>query len=211
MTVVAELRTAHTADLDPADLKAARALLDDVFNGEVTEADWEHALGGVHALVWDGPTLIGHGSVIQRRLLHRGRALRAGYVEAVAVHADRQGQGHGAAVMDALERVLRGAYDLGALGSTDEGAGFYAARGWKLWRGPSAALTPAGVRRTADDDGCLYVFELAVPLDLDGELTCDWRDGDVWQLRLAAARRRTPSPGRAPPGSGDLRYLPDPR
>jgi len=180
MAVVAELRTAHTADLDPADLKAARALLDEVFNGEVTEADWEHALGGVHALVWDGPTLIGHGSVIQRRLLHRGRALRAGYVEAVAVRADRQGQGHGAAVMGALERVLRGAYDLGALGSTDEGAGFYAARGWKLWRGLSSALTPAGVRRTAEDDGCLYVFELAVPLDLHGELTCDWRDGDVW-------------------------------
>jgi aminoglycoside 2'-N-acetyltransferase I len=180
MAVVAELRTAHTADLDPAGLKAARALLDEVFDGEVTEADWEHALGGMHALVWDGPTLIGHGSVIQRRLLHRGRALRAGYVEAVAVRADCRGQGHGAAVMGALERVLRGAYDLGALGSTDEGAGFYAARGWKLWRGPSSALTPAGVRRTAEDDGCLYVFELAVPLDLDGELTCDWRDGDVW-------------------------------
>ena len=180
MAVVADLRTAHTADLDPAGLKAARALLDEVFDGEVTESDWEHALGGVHALVWDGPILIGHGSVTQRRLLHRGRALRAGYVEAVAVRADRQGEGHGAAVMGALERVLRGAYDIGALGSTDEGAGFYAARGWKLWRGPSSALTPAGVLRTADDDGCLYVFELAVPLDLDGGLTCDWRDGDVW-------------------------------
>jgi aminoglycoside 2'-N-acetyltransferase I len=180
MAGVAELRTAHTADLDPADFKAARALLDEVFNGEVTEADWEHALGGVHALVWDGPALIGHGSVIQRRLLYQGRALRAGYVEAVAVRADRQGQGHGAALMGALERVLRGAYDLGALGSSDEGAGFYAARGWKLWRGPSFALTPAGVQRTAEEDGCLYVFELAVPLDLDGELTCDWRDGDVW-------------------------------
>src|SRR5947209_7305315 len=90
--------------------------------------------------------LIGHGSVIQRRLLHRERALRAGYVEAVAVRQDRQGEGHGAALMGALERVLRGAYDLGALGSTDEGAGFYAARGWRLWQGPSSALTPAGVR-----------------------------------------------------------------
>ena len=180
MACVAELRTAHTADLDPAGLKAARALLDEVFLGEMTDADWEHGLGGVHALVWDGPTLIGHGSVIQRRLLHRERALRAGYVEAVAVRQDRQGEGHGAALMGALERVLRGAYDLGALGSTDEGAGFYAARGWRLWQGPSSALTPAGIRRTPDDDGCLYVFELDVPLDLSGELTCDWRDGDVW-------------------------------
>jgi aminoglycoside 2'-N-acetyltransferase I len=180
MAGVAELRTAHTADLDPAGLKAARDLLYDVFKGNMAETDWEHALGGVHALVWDGPTLIGHGSVIQRRLLHQGRALRAGYVEAVAVRTDRQRQGHGAAVMAALERVLRGAYDLGALGSSDEGAGFYAARGWQLWRGPSFALTPEGVQRTTAEDGCLYVFELAVPLDLDGELTCDWRDGDVW-------------------------------
>jgi aminoglycoside 2'-N-acetyltransferase I len=177
---VAELCTAHTADLDPDVVKAARGLLDEAFHGEVTEADWEHALGGIHALVWDGPVLIGHGSVIQRRLLHRGRALRAGYVEAVAVRPGRQRQGHGAALMGALERVLRGAYDLGALGSTEEGAGFYTARGWKLWRGPSSALTPAGIRPTPDEDGCLYVFELAVPLDLSGELTCDWRDGDVW-------------------------------
>ena len=177
---MAELRTAHTADLDPAAVTAARALLDEAFNGEVTEADWEHALGGMHALVWDGPELIGHGCVIQRRLLHQGRALRAGYVEAVAVRPDRQGQGHGATLMGALERVLRGAYDLGALGSTEEGAGFYAARGWKRWQGSSSALTPAGIRPTPDDDGCLYVFELAVPLDLSGELTCDWRDGDVW-------------------------------
>jgi aminoglycoside 2'-N-acetyltransferase I len=177
---VAELCTAHTADLDPAVVKAARALLDEAFHGEVTEADWEHALGGIHALVWDGPVLIGHGSVIQRRLLHQGRALRAGYVEAVAVRPGRQRQGHGAALMGALERVLRGAYDLGALGSTEEGAGFYTARGWKLWQGPSSALTPAGIRPTPDEDGCLYVFELAVPLDLSGELTCDWRDGDVW-------------------------------
>jgi aminoglycoside 2'-N-acetyltransferase I len=177
---VAELCTAHTADLDPAVVKAARGLLDEAFHGEVTEADWEHALGGIHALVWDGPVLIGHGSVIQRRLLHQGRALRAGYVEAVAVRPGRQRQGHGAALMGALERVLRGAYDLGALGSTEEGAGFYTARGWKLWQGPSAALTPAGILPTPDEDGCLYVFELAVPLDLSGELTCDWRDGDVW-------------------------------
>jgi aminoglycoside 2'-N-acetyltransferase I len=180
MGSVADLQIAHTADLDPAAVKAARALLDDVFAGEMTDGDWEHALGGVHALVLEGPAVIGHASVIQRRLLHHGRALRAGYVEAVAARADRQRRGHGAAMMAALERVLRGAYDLGALGSTDEGAPFYTARGWQLWRGPSSAITPDGIRRTPDDDGAIYVFELAVPLDIFGELTCDWRDGDVW-------------------------------
>lgn len=174
-----ELQVAHTADLDPATLAAGRALLYEVFD-DMADSDWEHALGGVHALTWDGPELIGHASVVQRRLLHGGRALRAGYVEGVGVRADHRRHGHGAAMMTALERVLAAAYDVGALGATDEAARFYQSRGWELWNGPSFALTPAGVRRTEDEDGCIYVFPLGAPLDLTAELTCDWRDGDVW-------------------------------
>jgi aminoglycoside 2'-N-acetyltransferase I len=75
---------------------------------------------------------------------------------------------------------VRGAYDLGALSASDEGAAFYAARGWQLWQGPTAVLTPTGIQRTEDDDDSIYVLPLAVPLDLFGELVCDWRDGDVW-------------------------------
>jgi aminoglycoside 2'-N-acetyltransferase I len=176
---MAEVLTAHTAHLDAATRKAARALLDDVFE-DMTDYDWEHALGGVHALVWEGTELIGHASVIQRRLLHRGRALRAGYVEGVGVRADRRGRGHGTAMMDALERLVRGAYDLGALSTSDAGADFYAARGWRRWQGPSSALTPTGIRRTKGDDGGIYVLALVAPLDLSGALTCDWRDGDLW-------------------------------
>jgi aminoglycoside 2'-N-acetyltransferase I len=179
MAGMTQVQTAHTADLARTTLAAGRALLDGVFD-DMTDHDWEHSLGGVHALVWEGVELIGHASVIQRRLLHQGRALRAGYVEGVGVRADRRGRGHGTAMMEALERVLRGAYDLGALGATDEGAVFYAARGWRRWLGPTSALTPDGVRPTAEDDGCVYVLPLGVPLDRSGELTCDWRDGDVW-------------------------------
>ncbi|MEU0518576.1 GNAT family N-acetyltransferase [Streptosporangium sp. NPDC006007] len=175
-----EVRVAHTADLDVAVLKAARALLDEVFEGDMDDDDWEHALGGVHALVWEGAELIGHASLVQRRLLHGGRALRTGYVEGVGVRADRRGRGHGAAMMRELERVVRGAYDLGALGASDEAVGFYTARGWRPWRGPTSAFTPTGTTRTEEEDGCVYVLPLAVPLDLSGELICDWREGDVW-------------------------------
>src|SRR5437868_14614631 len=142
MVAMADLQTAHTAELDAATLAAARALLYDVFD-DMTDQDWEHALGGVHALAWEGADLIGHASVIQRRLLHGGRALRTGYVEGVGIRADRRGRGHGAAMMDALATVVRGAYELGALGAADEAAAFYAARGWMLWRGPSSALRSA--------------------------------------------------------------------
>jgi aminoglycoside 2'-N-acetyltransferase I len=177
---MSEVRTAHTADLDAATLAAVRRLLDAVFGEDMTDEDWEHALGGVHALVWEADELIGHGSVVQRRIMHGGRALRAGYVEGVAVRADRQRRGHGGAVMEALERVVRGAYELGALGASEEGAGLYAARGWKRWEGPTYALTPDGVARTEEDDGGVYVLPVAAALDLSGELMCDWREGDVW-------------------------------
>jgi aminoglycoside 2'-N-acetyltransferase I len=170
----------HTFELDAASLEAARALLVDVFAGELSPEDWEHALGGVHALAWEGTELVAHGSVVQRRLLHGGRALRAGYVEGVGVRADRRRRGLGAAVMEPLEAVIARAYELGALSSTEQALPFYRARGWRQWRGRCSALTPAGIRPTPDDEGGIFVLEGPVALDLDGELTCDWRDGDVW-------------------------------
>jgi aminoglycoside 2'-N-acetyltransferase I len=75
--------------------------------------------------------------------------------------------------------VIRAAYDVGALGATDDGARLYEARGWQRWEGPTSALTPDGVVRTAEDDGAVYVLPVT-ELDVTGELICDWRDGDVW-------------------------------
>lgn len=175
-----DVRTAHTADMESGTLHAVRRLLDDVFAEEMTDHDWEHALGGIHAVAWEGDEVVGHASVIQRRLLHNGRALRTGYVEAVAVRADRRRLGHGEAMMAELERLIRGAYDLGALGATDAAAGFYAALGWQQWIGSTSALTPAGIAPTPGDDGGIYVLPVSVSLDVSGELTCDWRDGSVW-------------------------------
>ena len=174
------IQLAHTWELDPATLDRARALLEDVFAGEFEDSDWEHGLGGVHALAWEDEELVGHASVVQRRLLHGGRALRAGYMEAVGVRADRRRRGIGSALVGALGRVLRGAYEIGGLGATDEAVPLYRAHGWRRWEGPTSALTPDGIRRTPEDDGAVYVLALSAPLNLGGELTCDWRDGDVW-------------------------------
>jgi aminoglycoside 2'-N-acetyltransferase I len=174
----------HTAELTNGDAAAARALLDAAFadlppDERFGDADWEHALGGQHALVHEGEVLVGHGSLVQRRLLHDGHALRAGYVEAVATAAGHRRRGVGSAVMGALED-LAPAYDLLALGATDDGVLLYENRGWQRWRGRLSSLTPSGVVRTPDDEGWLFVLPGIAPLDLDGELTCDWRDGDVW-------------------------------
>ena len=152
--------------------------------GEFTDADWEHSLGGMHALISQHGALIAHGAVVQRRLMYRGTALRCGYIEGVAVREDRRGQGLGNAVMDALEQVLRGAYHLGALCPSDQAVPMYRTRGWLPWQGQTSVLQPEGVTRTPEDDRSLYVLPVALPqgleLDTTTEITCDWRDGDVW-------------------------------
>ena len=173
------LRTAHTAELTGAELAVIRALLDAAFAGELHDDDWEHGLGGVHAMVTEEGRLVGHGAVVLRRLLHDGRSLRAGYVELVAVAPDRRRRGIASAVMAALELYAPG-FQLLALSASDDGVRLYESRGWQRWRGPTSVLTADGVRRTPDDDGSVYVLPGSVPLDLDAALTCGWRDGDVW-------------------------------
>jgi aminoglycoside 2'-N-acetyltransferase I len=177
---VAEIRVNHTAELDTKTLAKARALLKLVFGDDLDDHDWDHALGGMHAIVWEDDRVLGHASLVQRRLLHGGRALRTGYVEAVGVHPERRREGHAGRMMSALQRVIQGAYELGALGATDAGARFYYRLGWQRWRGPLSALTPSGIRRTPEEDGSVYVFPVTASLDLDGELTADWREGDAW-------------------------------
>lgn len=147
---------------------------------DFTDADWEHSLGGMHALICYHGVLIAHGAVVQRRMLYRDNALRCGYLEAVAVREDWRGQGLARAVMDALEQVLRGAYQLGALSSSEAGRPMYVSRGWLPWQGPTSVLAPDGVTRTPDDDGAVFVLPVTVEVDPTAELTCDWRPGDVW-------------------------------
>lgn len=178
--VVTDLRTVHTSLLDPAEITAIRVLLDDAFRDGITDADLEHALGGVHAMIWEGRELIGHASVVQRRVLHDGRALRTGYVEGVGVRADRRRRGHGAAMMAVLEDVIRRAYVLGALSAGEGAAPLYAARAWRQWPGTTSVLAPSGWTRTPEEDAGIWVLPVAVDLSSGGDLACDWRDGDVW-------------------------------
>lgn len=137
-TQVHTARLIHTSDLDDETRHNARQMLTDAFGGaaEFTDSDWEHTLGGMHAIISHRGALIAHAAVVQRRLLYRGSALRCGYVEAVAVSEDWRRQGLAHAVLDAVEQVIRGGYQIGALSSTPLGETIYRPRGWLQWQGP---------------------------------------------------------------------------
>jgi aminoglycoside 2'-N-acetyltransferase I len=175
------LRAAHTYQLSPAELAEIRALMDDAFEGDFSDEDWDHSLGGLHALVRDDKGIAAHGSVIMRRVLHGGRSYRIGYIEAMAVRPDRRRQGLGSRVMAELERVVDGAYEFGALSASDDGAQLYRARGWQLWQGRVEALGPDGVVHLPDEEDSTYLRSAAGrPLPQPpAALLFDWRDGDV--------------------------------
>lgn len=159
---------AHTGQLDPAVLRAALALLERAFDDDgLTADDGEHCLGGMHALSYDGDDLVGHAALVQRRLRHQGRVLRAGTSRGVAVRAEAGRRARGA-VVDAVERLARGGYDVAALASTDQALRFFRRRGWVPWRGQAWALPPTGQVRTPDADDCLHVLPLAAPRDVQG-------------------------------------------
>ncbi|MEU9951781.1 GNAT family N-acetyltransferase [Streptomyces sp. NPDC047939] len=179
------VHTAHTCRLAPAALDEIHAFLDTAFAGTFSEDDWDHTLGGIHVRVRDASGLLAHGSVVQRRVVHAGRSRRVGYVEGVAVRADRRREGLGGRVMAALEEVVDGAYAFGALSASAAGAALYAGRGWTVWPGRIAVQGPHGVERLAEEEGSTYVRGVggaAVPAGgapAAEVLVFDWRDGDV--------------------------------
>lgn len=171
--------TAHTARVPVEVLSQGRGLMALAFDSYGDE-DWTHALGGEHAYVLEDGRLLAHGSLVQRHcyLGEEMRVLRVGYIESVAVHPDRQRQGLGGAVMQALED-LAPAYDLLALSASTQGRRLYGARGWIPWRGTLHVLAPQGRVHLPDEEGGVLVRG-AHGLDLEAPLTCDWRDGEVW-------------------------------
>lgn len=173
------IRLAHTGELDAVALTTIRKLLDGAYPHGFSDTDWANALGGVHALAFDGDVLVGHAALVLRRLLLDGRVLRTGYIEAMGVREDQSRRGIAGTLMAPLEALLRG-YELGALCAASAAVPLYTGRGWIAWEGPTYVLSPSGILRTADEDGGIYVFPGEVPLDLAAPLTCDWREGDVW-------------------------------
>jgi aminoglycoside 2'-N-acetyltransferase I len=175
--------TLHVTDSDaltPELRRALRSMLDAAYDGDFSDHDWAHALGGTHVWV-EGPAgPISHASVVPRMLTVGGRRCRVGYVEAVATDASWQRRGHATAVMRRVGELIRECYERGVLST---GAPeFYERLGWRRWHGPSFVMTPAGREPTPDDDGGLMVLQGNAPtaIDLAGSIVADWREGDVW-------------------------------
>ncbi len=176
------IRLLRTPELGPAgiELREMFAAAWAGKDGEFSDDDWTSATGGTHLMLEVEGVVVSHASVVERVLETNGRALRTGYVEAVATWPARQGRGYATEVMHAVGSRIDDRYELGALNTGLPG--FYERLGWERWRGPTTVRTPRGVIRTPEEDGLVMVRRTPTTseLDLEAPITCDWRPGDVW-------------------------------
>ena len=174
----------HTAELDAADLAAVRALcdaaFDDDFGGDFSDDDWEHTLGGVHALRFEGDRLVAHAA------WSRGGSCTAVGRCAPATWRPSRWRPTGAAAATAPPSCRR-------CTPTSSGATRWVRsrrrttgrRCTPRWAGRDGrARPPRSPRtvsvRTPDADGAIFVRTGTARLDPALPLVCDWRDGDVW-------------------------------
>ncbi|MGZ9160277.1 MAG: GNAT family N-acetyltransferase [Candidatus Limnocylindrales bacterium] len=180
------LRRGTSDSLLGPEIDAIRTMLVDAFapmardDGAFEDADWDHALGGIHVVLESDGEIVAHAAVVERTLEIAGRPVRTGYVEAVATRIGHHGLGHGSTVMTEVNTIIRAGFELGALGTGR--FSFYERLGWERWRGPSSVRRPDGPVQTPAEDGYLLVLRTPTSptLDLDAPISCDWRPGDVW-------------------------------
>ena len=181
MKPVVDVRLIETGRLSDADRSAIRALLDEAFDGDFSDEDWRHALGGWHAIVRLDASVVAHAALVERRIAVGTRLFRTGYVEAVAVRPSHQRTGLGTAVMASLSELVRTRFELGAL-STGEWQ-VYEPLGWERWQGPTyVRADDGGLVRSAGEDETVMVLRCAASQDIDptAPITCDERAGDSW-------------------------------
>ncbi|HET7030155.1 MAG TPA: GNAT family N-acetyltransferase [Candidatus Limnocylindrales bacterium] len=179
------LRRAATTDLAAAELDSLHAFLVRAFGDDpddvLRDDDWQHALGGTHVLLEEDGAVVAHAAVVERTIEVGDRALRTGYVEAVATRADRRRAGLGSIVMRDVAEVIRAGFELGMLGTGVQP--FYERLGWRVWAGPSGVRESAGgIRWTPDEDGYLMVLETprTPAIDPASAILCGPRSGDDW-------------------------------
>jgi aminoglycoside 2'-N-acetyltransferase I len=150
------------------------------FDGDFSDDDWEHTIGGWHFFVEECGSVVSHASVVPRMLEVDSRPFRAGYVEGVASSPARRGEGFASAIMTAASTHIGSHYEIGALGT--DLFSFYERFGWERWMGPTYVRRTDGHFHSEEDDGYVMVlrFGPSANVDLAAPITCEERSGDDW-------------------------------
>ncbi|MDQ3766493.1 MAG: GNAT family N-acetyltransferase [Actinomycetota bacterium] len=175
-----DIHVLTTAEASGSLLLAIRRLLARAFEGEFSEEDWAHTIGGWHVVVTDGGATLSHAAVVPRVLEVADRPLNAGYVEGVGTAPERRREGLGSLVMAKVSELIPNEFDMGAL-STGRHE-FYDRLGWERWRGPTFVRRGSETVRTEEEDDGVMVLRFGPSRDvnLTAPISCEGRRGDDW-------------------------------
>jgi aminoglycoside 2'-N-acetyltransferase I len=179
---VSELRVVPSEHLSEGDWDELTALCVAAFN-EPWDSYWQDIGPGLHIVAQDSAGRVeGHAAIVERTLYPGELVVPSAYVEAVAVLPQRQREGIGTTLMEAIDTIIDERYPLGALGTGSQP--FYARLGWEIWRGSTWIRNRDGtLQRSRDEDGGIMVRRTPTTpyaLDLDASIAVDWRPGEVW-------------------------------
>jgi aminoglycoside 2'-N-acetyltransferase I len=133
-----------------------RGFLNEAYEGDFSDSDYENALGGRHFMIVVGGHLIAHASVVTRSISIDDTAWSVGYVEAVAVAADFRGRTFGRQIMQQVTDFCRDNFEVAVLSTGEHG--FYERFGWVRLDAKTFVETANGLVRTEEDDDCLMLL-----------------------------------------------------
>jgi aminoglycoside 2'-N-acetyltransferase I len=178
--VIAEVRSGQTSELAQETLAAIQALMRVSFDGDFSDDDWAHTIGGRHFFIEHSGVVVSHASVVPRVLEVSSQPFETGYVEGVATHPEHRRKGLASAVISAASAHVRATYEFGGLGT--DVFGLYEPFGWERWRGATFVRRETGLFHSEDEDGYVMVlrFGPSLEVNLSDPISCEPRSGDDW-------------------------------
>ena len=167
------------ADLNQSIETELRDLLNDAFEGDFSEEDWQHTYGGIRFMGYLNDELIGHGAVVSRNMNVDDKKINVGYVEAIAIVSAHCRKGFGSRLMEEITAYCQSKFSLSML-STGEKA-FYRRHGWLDFEGESyISLNQVEMRSKEEDEGLMYLFGMNEIAGMPKKIVCESRSGDAW-------------------------------
>ena len=156
-----------------------RRLLNEAFEDDFSEEDWQHTHGGVRFLGHLDGHLISHGAVVPRTIEVDESDLIIGYVEGIAVAPTYWHKGYGSLLMAEITSYCLSEFSLSMLSTSEKG--FYRKHGWSDFEGMSYVLKDGvEIRSEDEDEGLMYLPGLSRNTGSPKNAICESRVGDSW-------------------------------
>ncbi len=160
------------------DIKANLVSLCNRAYKEDVEALFKAYAASTHVIAYLNSTIVSHALWVTRWLsCDNGPLLRTAFVELVATEPQFEGRGFATLVMQRLATEITD-FDLGGLWPNYPE--WYARLGWVKWRGPLFIRKAEDLMPTPDDQIMIKSLPKSPPLNLDGSLSAEWREGELW-------------------------------